>query len=466
MYYILFFLDRMMFIRQMNTCVKEREIMFKRKLVTTFILGLLIANPSIILADEYDQKISEQDQKINSIKSETNAVEELINQTNQNISNLNSEINLILEEKNTKEQNVNELTVKIKELEEKIENRKVLIGKQARELQTSGKENNILAILLNAESVSDFVNQTISTSTLVNANNEIVKTQFEDMQNLDASKTELETELEQIAIKTDELKSKQEELIELQINQEVEIANLKIKLNKEEQEKESLIQEKEEAERKRQEALRAIEKQKEQEKLAREKAEQEEKERQIRLSQQVAQSEIKSEVSANTTNSNISETPKETITESPVENNTPAQSSNQQPQSSGGWRLPLDSINVSSGFGNRVDPTGSSGNQHNGIDMTGGVNTPIYAATSGEVVAASYDGSAGNHVIIRGSNGLYSYYLHMNSSPAVSVGQTVSQGTYLGGMGTTGNSTGVHLHFAISSGLWSGFQNPSSYLSF
>lgn len=50
MYYILFFLDRMMFIRQMNTCVKEREIMFKRKLVTTFILGLLIANPSIILA--------------------------------------------------------------------------------------------------------------------------------------------------------------------------------------------------------------------------------------------------------------------------------------------------------------------------------------------------------------------------------------------------------------------------------
>ena len=67
MYYILFFLDRMMFIRQMNTCVKEREIMFKRKLVTTFILGLLIANPSIILADEYDQKISEQDQKINSI---------------------------------------------------------------------------------------------------------------------------------------------------------------------------------------------------------------------------------------------------------------------------------------------------------------------------------------------------------------------------------------------------------------
>lgn len=139
-------------------------------------------------------------------------------------------------------------------------------------------------------------------------------------------------------------------------------------------------------------------------------------------------------------------------------------STEESSSSNTGWSRPLDSINISSRFGFRSDPTGYSGNQHDGLDFTGSTGTPIYSINSGEVVAAGYGPSTGNHVIIKHSNGMYSYYMHMSTPPAVSVGQSVSSREYLGGMGTTGNSTGVHLHLGMSTGLWSGFVDPATYI--
>jgi murein DD-endopeptidase MepM/ murein hydrolase activator NlpD len=132
--------------------------------------------------------------------------------------------------------------------------------------------------------------------------------------------------------------------------------------------------------------------------------------------------------------------------------------------STGGWQMPVDSVHISSRFGYRTDPTGASGNQHNGIDFTGGTGTPIYAIQAGEVVEAGYGPSTGNYVIIKHANGIYSYYMHFSTLPAVSVGQSVSARQYVGGMGTTGNSTGVHLHLGMSTSLWSGFFDPAPEL--
>ena len=100
-----------------------------------------------------------------------------------------------------------------------------------------------------------------------------------------------------------------------------------------------------------------------------------------------------------------------------------------------GWSLPVDSVHISSRFGYRTDPTGSSGNQHNGIDFTGSSGTPIYAIQGGKVVEAGYGPSTGNYVIIKHPNGIYSYYMHFNALPAVSSGQSVTARQYLGGMG-------------------------------
>ena len=107
---------------------------------------------------------------------------------------------------------------------------------------------------------------------------------------------------------------------------------------------------------------------------------------------------------------------------------------------------------ITSTFGNRTHPiTGQPGTMHNGIDIASSVNAnaKIVAAAEGKVVKASDTGDGyGKCVIIQHSNGYYTLYGHM-SSLTVSVGDEVKKGQQIGVMGTTGNSTGNHLHFEI-----------------
>lgn len=115
--------------------------------------------------------------------------------------------------------------------------------------------------------------------------------------------------------------------------------------------------------------------------------------------------------------------------------------------SNGGWLRPASGY-FSSSYGYRIHPvTHERGSFHNGLDIAGG--GPIRAARAGRVVAASYSGTYGNRVIIDHGDGYRSLYAHMQTGLSVSVGQSVSQGQQLGIMGTTGRSTGVHLHFII-----------------
>ena len=86
---------------------------------------------------------------------------------------------------------------------------------------------------------------------------------------------------------------------------------------------------------------------------------------------------------------------------------------------------------------------------HYGVDYGGSLNDPIYATMAGTVIYATYDSARGNYVIVQHSqDSYYSVYEHANSL-SVSVGTVVQQGTVLALMGTTGDSTGVHLHFGI-----------------
>ncbi|MGI8422100.1 MAG: M23 family metallopeptidase [Gaiellaceae bacterium] len=80
------------------------------------------------------------------------------------------------------------------------------------------------------------------------------------------------------------------------------------------------------------------------------------------------------------------------------------------------------------------------------MDIGAGMGTPIHAAASGTVVLAAYDGGYGNFVVIDHGNGLATAYAHQ-SQIAVSVDEQVSQGQVIGYVGSTGFSTGPHLHF-------------------
>ena len=112
----------------------------------------------------------------------------------------------------------------------------------------------------------------------------------------------------------------------------------------------------------------------------------------------------------------------------------------------------------------------SSGSYHGAIDFgSGGINgQPVYAVADGYVVTSTrLSGSYGNYILIAHANGLYTLYAHgQDGSRTVSAGQTVTQGQQIMRVGSTGNSSGPHLHFEVrtSPGTYANRQNPLNYL--
>ena len=115
---------------------------------------------------------------------------------------------------------------------------------------------------------------------------------------------------------------------------------------------------------------------------------------------------------------------------------------------SSGLTFPTDSRTITSWFGYRNDTGGVGSTYHQGIDIGAGMGEPIYAAMAGTVTTAGAYGGYGNAVIIDHGNGLQTLYGHQ-SAVAVGSGQQVAQGQVIGYVGSTGNSTGPHLHFSI-----------------
>ena len=127
------------------------------------------------------------------------------------------------------------------------------------------------------------------------------------------------------------------------------------------------------------------------------------------------------------------------------------------------WLVPTSYIKLTSPFGMRLHPIRGQWLMHYGVDLAGRSGWPIYATRGGIVKEVGYDPvSAGNYVIIDHWDGSESVYMHMYRWPDVAQGQYVAQGQQIGGQGTTGGSTGVHLHFGISyNGV---YVNPAEYV--
>ncbi len=114
------------------------------------------------------------------------------------------------------------------------------------------------------------------------------------------------------------------------------------------------------------------------------------------------------------------------------------------------WLVPCNYNRVSSGWGWREHhPVYGDGRWHHGVDLSAPCPTPIYATRAGVVVIARYSSTAGNYVTIDHGDGFTSTYMHMCQLPYVKEGQFVAAGQVLGCVGTTGTSTGNHLHFGI-----------------
>lgn len=124
------------------------------------------------------------------------------------------------------------------------------------------------------------------------------------------------------------------------------------------------------------------------------------------------------------------------------------------------WPLPV-SGRITSPFGYRSAPTAGASTYHKGVDIAVPTGTKILACKEGKVVTAAYSSSAGNYVGIYHGGGIYSYYMHC-SQLTVSVDQRVKKGQVIAKSGSTGISTGPHLHFAIYKG--GNYVNPMYYV--
>lgn len=122
---------------------------------------------------------------------------------------------------------------------------------------------------------------------------------------------------------------------------------------------------------------------------------------------------------------------------------------------------------ISSWFGDRDDPLDPGNTRtHLGMDFADAVGTPIFAAENGEVIASmgsAQSGGFGEYIVIKHPDGNYTGYAHLSERMKVQ-GANVSKGQQIGKMGSTGNSTGSHLHFSVGSALWGPYQDPAPYL--
>jgi len=125
------------------------------------------------------------------------------------------------------------------------------------------------------------------------------------------------------------------------------------------------------------------------------------------------------------------------------------------------WPCPSSS-RITSNFGDRESPTEGASANHKGMDIGAGTGADIIAAAAGQVVISTYSYSAGNYIMIDHGGGVSTVYMHC-SQLLVSEGANVTQGQVIAKVGSTGYSTGPHLHFGIRSG--GNYVDPRNYVS-
>ncbi len=124
------------------------------------------------------------------------------------------------------------------------------------------------------------------------------------------------------------------------------------------------------------------------------------------------------------------------------------------------WPAP-GNTRITSYFGSRTSPTPGASSDHKGIDIACNTGDPIVAAASGTVIVSTYNYAEGNYICIDHGGGVVSVYMH-NSALLVSVGEAVVAGQQIAQAGSTGYSTGPHLHFGVR--VDGTYQDPLGYL--
>ena len=312
----------------------------------------------------------------------------------------------------------------LEDTEARIVERDKLLDSRVRLMYTNGFVS-YMDVLMSATSFSDFLDRVDALSSIMNQDKDILEEHRKDKELILVKKAEIESKLDEVKDLYGRLENYHVQLLTKEKEKEVMILHYNDQL----EELEGISDEQETLLMSLASKVSELEKERTTE-LERQRKEQErlrEQERQRKLKQQQQQKQ-----------------------QQQMQAQTRADS---QYQDTGGRLLrPISSsYRMNSQFGPRVDPiTGKRGRMHNGVDFAAPAGTPIYAAESGVVTVAQSTSGYGNTVIIDHGGGMWTLYAHIrNGGIKVNAGQQVKRGEKIAEVGSTGRSTGNHLHFEV-----------------
>lgn len=364
---------------------------------------------------------------------------------------LSSQTQLVME----KEAAVTQLQQDIADTEEKLKEAEELERQQYELMKIRIKymyengDTDYLSILLGASSISDFLNRIEYVVELSSYDNRMLEQYQQTMDDIAELKTKLEEEKVSLENQLVELQDGQESLEYLIGAKQEELEGMETDADK----KQASIEEYEAYIKEQNDTIAILE---QQAKDAKKKL-QEEQDLQKQKEEEKKKQEEQDKKQENTTSGDA------TATEKPSSDSSSSTSSVTLTYDGGTFAWPCPAYTrISSEYGTRMHPTLGVEKFHNGVDLAAPAGSNILAAYNGTVVGAGYNSSMGNYVMIDHGSELYTIYMHA-SALYVKSGQKVSKGEVIAAVGTTGRSTGNHLHFGVR--LNGNYVNPMNYIS-
>ena len=357
-------------------------------------------------------------------------------------SSLDNELNTVIQELQKAQDKMSAKEDQIESAENELVEAKVTENNQYESMKKRIKymyENGnveFIEIILSAEDISDFLNKTEYVTKISEYDREMLVEFQETVKQVQQKEEELRAEYEELSALQTTLSEKRANVETLLSNKNIQIANLESEIGENAKVLQQLIAEAQEAERRQKEAEAA----------------------QLAAQQQAMNNSNAGQSSQTQENSGGSSTDGTTSGGSTSGGYVPPSSDNVV-SGSGYFTHPCPGMTYQSSYFGEIREFEVGG--HKGHDYAAPEGTPTYAAAAGTVLIANYSTSAGNWVVIQHDNGLVSKYMH-HSALTVSAGQRVEKGQQIGYVGSTGQSTGPHLHFQVE--LNGVAVNPSNYM--
>lgn len=427
-----------------------------KRLVAAILSICILFTTSTVYADKLTElrnqknqaqtKASEKKDSVGSLNSQKEEIYSKIATLTSEIEKIDAQVDELEKQLNDLNNNIESTQKEIDALKENIDKNQEAFIKRVKAMYMNSKMGSV-EVLLSSDDFNDFLSRASMMKFVAEYDKNILNDLKHDKLELDAKEAELKGKKASVEIAQKSLNNKiaelnvavdeQNQLME-KISSEIEITENEI----------NALEEK----------ARSIDGEinKEQKRIAEAKAKAaaEARARQI-LKQKEAAAKAAAQAEAN------KKAEQNTSSQNTSSNSTPSYNDSSYGSGKLLWPVP-SSHNITSYYGYRTHPIGGRANFHLGIDIAAPMGTSIHSASSGTVIHAAYTGSYGNLMKVQHDNGLVTYYAHCSSFIA-SVGQRVSAKQPIARIGSTGNSTGPHLHFEVRSG--GAHMNPLNFVN-